>query len=155
METPETPKATEIKIRGYHLDLYGHVNNARYLEFLEEARWELFENHVDLKRWKKRNLGFFVVRITIDYRRPASLGDVLRIETHLSRFGEKSAVFTQEITRKSTGERIADADITFVLADLNTGRAVVLESDLKAVLEPFCRRGDCADAVAGSGSSGA
>ena len=34
---------TPIKVRGYHLDLYGHVNNARYLEFLEEARWAYFE----------------------------------------------------------------------------------------------------------------
>lgn len=30
---------TQIKVRGYHLDVYQHVNNARYLEFLEEARW--------------------------------------------------------------------------------------------------------------------
>lgn len=28
---------TFIKVRGYHLDVYQHVNNARYLEFLEEA----------------------------------------------------------------------------------------------------------------------
>ena len=27
---------TQIKVRGYHLDVYQHVNNARYLEFLEE-----------------------------------------------------------------------------------------------------------------------
>jgi thioesterase-3 len=32
------PHVTTIKIRGYHLDLNGHVNNARYLEFLEEGR---------------------------------------------------------------------------------------------------------------------
>ncbi len=31
---------TQIKVRGYHLDVYQHVNNARYLEFLEEARWD-------------------------------------------------------------------------------------------------------------------
>ena len=30
---------TKIKVRGFHLDVYQHVNNARYLEFLEEARW--------------------------------------------------------------------------------------------------------------------
>ena len=140
---------TEIKIRGYHLDVYGHVNNARYLEFLEEARWELFEDHVDLKRWRERNLGFFVVSITIHYRRPASLGDILRIETHLSRFGEKSAVLTQEIFCKATGERVADADITFVLANLETGRAVMLDHDLRAVLEPFWRNGDGTNAYPG------
>ena len=34
---------TEIVIRGYHVDIYGHVNNARYLEFLEEDRWAVLE----------------------------------------------------------------------------------------------------------------
>ena len=34
----------EIKVRGYHLDIYAHVNNARYVEFLEEARWALFDD---------------------------------------------------------------------------------------------------------------
>jgi thioesterase-3 len=38
----------EIRIRGYHTDLYQHVNNARYLEFLEEGRWQLLEDHMDL-----------------------------------------------------------------------------------------------------------
>lgn len=38
----------DIKVRGYHLDLYGHVNNARYLEFLEEARWAYFDDEADL-----------------------------------------------------------------------------------------------------------
>ncbi|WP_193386247.1 acyl-CoA thioesterase, partial [Yersinia pestis] len=31
---------THIKVRGFHIDVFQHVNNARYLEFLEEARWE-------------------------------------------------------------------------------------------------------------------
>jgi thioesterase-3 len=27
---------TKIKVRGYHLDVYQHVNNARYLDFLKK-----------------------------------------------------------------------------------------------------------------------
>jgi acyl-CoA thioesterase FadM len=34
----------KLTVRGYHLDGYNHVNNARYLEFLEEARWQYFDN---------------------------------------------------------------------------------------------------------------
>ncbi len=30
--------SVDIKVRGYHLDIYSHVNNGRYLEFLEEGR---------------------------------------------------------------------------------------------------------------------
>jgi thioesterase-3 len=144
---------TNIKIRGYHLDVYGHVNNARYLEFLEEARWDLFENHFDLQRWKSKNIGFFVVSITIHYRQPASLGDELTIHTHVSRFGGKSAVFTQRIFRKGSEALIAEADITFVLADLKTGLAVPLAGELREALEPFCLEGDCAGVLGGSHSA--
>ena len=40
---------TKIKVYGYHLDMYGHVNNARYLEFLETARWQLIEANMKLQ----------------------------------------------------------------------------------------------------------
>ncbi len=42
------PHQTLIKVRGYHLDIYQHVNNARYLEFLEEARWSYLEDSGDV-----------------------------------------------------------------------------------------------------------
>ncbi|MGD8368552.1 MAG: thioesterase family protein [Desulfobacterales bacterium] len=140
---------TEIKIRGYHLDVYGHVNNARYLEFLEEARWALFEEHFDIERWQERNLGFFIVSITIQYRKPVLLGDVLRIGTYVSRFGTKSAVFTQQISSAKSGQPVAEADITFVLADLKTGRAVPIDGELKEALERFCPDGDCSNVTEG------
>jgi thioesterase-3 len=154
MRSADTLPVTEIRVRGYHLDVYGHVNNARYLEFLEEARWELFEKNVDLERWKEKNLGFFVVSITIHFRRPASLGDLLLIRTHLSRFGGKSAVFTQQIVDKATGKPVAEAEITFVLADLKTGRAVALDREIRSVLEPFCLDEDCAEAYGKSENAG-
>ncbi len=34
---------TQIKVRGYHLDVYQHNNNAP-CQFLEEARWHGLEN---------------------------------------------------------------------------------------------------------------
>ena len=134
---------TKITVRGYHVDMYQHVNNARYLEFLEEARWDLFEGHVDLERWKTLGLAFFVANLSINYRRPASLGDVLEIATGLSRFGHKSATFSQRIVLKGTDTLVADADITFVLADMKTGRAVPIEGELRALFEPFCLDPSC------------
>ena len=44
---------TYIKVRGYHLDGYQHVNNARYLEFLEEARWGYLEQHGDIEHFEQ------------------------------------------------------------------------------------------------------
>jgi len=64
-----------VRIRNYHLDGYGHVNNARYLEFLEEARWHFFEQHGLLETLG--GVQIVVARIDIRYRRSAVAGDVL------------------------------------------------------------------------------
>ncbi|PLK60060.1 thioesterase, partial [Klebsiella quasipneumoniae] len=58
---------TQIKVRGYHLDVYQHVNNARYLEFLEEARWDGLENSPAFQWMTEKNIAFVVVNININY----------------------------------------------------------------------------------------
>lgn len=125
---------TEIKVRGYHLDLYGHVNNARYLEFIEEARWELFDEY--LGNLTAKGCSFFVVNINIDYKHPATLGDTLEIDSRITRFGNKSCTLKQTITQKGTGRLVVAADVTFVIAGPE-GRALPVTGDLRDMLEPF------------------
>lgn len=81
---------TTIKVRGYHLDVYQHVNNARYLEFLEEARWAWLEESEAFHWMNKREMAFVVVNININYRRPAVMGDVLIIDSQLMSLGGKA-----------------------------------------------------------------
>jgi thioesterase-3 len=121
---------TQIKVRGYHTDLYQHVNNARYLEFLEEARWQLLEDHMDLESFMRGGYLFFVVNINISYRSPARVGDTVTVRSGLKKIGNKSAVIRQQIINKATGTVCVDADVTFVIADTG-GRPLKLEADLK------------------------
>jgi thioesterase-3 len=124
-----------VKVRGFHLDVYGHVNNARYLEFLEEARWTLVESQIDLEKWRHLGFAFTVVKITINYRKAACLNDVLEIRTRLEKLGARSAVVKQEITLGSTGEPIADAEVVFVIVDTQTGKAAKLEGEIYTALK--------------------
>ncbi|MDJ0761385.1 MAG: thioesterase family protein [Myxococcota bacterium] len=122
--------STKIKVRGYHLDLYGHVNNARYLEFLEEARWAIFDARGDLEAWAVHGLGFYVVNININYRAPACLGQVLEIRTEIDRVKNHSATLKQTVMHSENGEVIADADVTFVVVDINNRRSMPLRGDI-------------------------
>jgi thioesterase III len=124
----------EIKIRGYHLDLFGHVNNARYLEFLEEARWAAFEKTVDLEQLARKGWAFTVVNVNINYRRPALMNDVLRIETHIAEWRRRSAVVRQEVVQAQGGELVADADVTFVIFDTAKQKTAILEGALLEML---------------------
>ena len=123
----------KIKIRGYHTDSYQHVNNARYLEFLEEARWQIVEEFMEITDFIQNKLSFFVVNINISYRSPAKVNDVILIKTGLHKISSKSAVFRQEIINTATGKICIQADITFVVAD-KTGKAIALKGEIKEAL---------------------
>ena len=124
-----------IKVRGYHLDMYRHVNNARFLEFLEEARWNFVEAKLDLQDWLKKGLGFAVVNINIHYRKPALLNQILNIKSEMSHISTKSATIKQQIYINRTDILIADAKVTFVIVDINTGKAVPLEGEIREILK--------------------
>ena len=126
---------TQIKVRGYHLDVYQHVNNARYLEFLEEARWDGLENSESFQWMTAQRIAFVVANININYRRPAVLGNRLTVTSHVQQLNGRSGVLSQVVTLDPEGEVVADALITFVCIDLKTQKALPLEGELREKLE--------------------
>lgn len=128
-------KTTVIKVRGYHLDFYQHVNNARYLEFIEEARWAFFEDARLIETLLAQKLGFIIVNINIGFRRGAVLNDILEIKTTFDTFGRKSGNLKQIIYLQGTNTVVCEADITYVIVDLNQNKAISLNDDLRLLLE--------------------
>ena len=126
---------TQIKVRGYHLDVYQHANNARYLEFLEEARWDGLESSAGFQWMSAHHIAFVVVNININYRRPAVLGDLLTVTSKVQQLNGKSGVLSQVVTLEPEGQVVADALITFVCVDLKTQKALALEGELREHLE--------------------
>lgn len=126
---------THIRVRGYHLDVFQHVNNARYLEFLEEARWSYFEDNGLTPLFFQSDLGMAVVNINISYRRGAVLDDTLQITTRFESVQQRNAVLTQKITLKDSDTLVADAQVVFVAFDKQLNKAVVFDGVLKDKLQ--------------------
>lgn len=125
---------TIIKVRGYHLDVYGHVNNARYLEFLEEGRWAMFDGQIE--KWSSMGVSFFVVNININYRAPALLNTTLEIHSKITKYGTRSCVLNQTVIDSETKKIIVDADITFVIAD-QSGKSIRIQGNVLENLKQF------------------
>jgi thioesterase-3 len=132
---------TEIQVRGYHADFYGHVNNARYLEFFEEDRWAYLESKIDLKKWAQQGLIFLVVNINVNYRLAVPVGQKLIVTTNIEKIGNRSVVLAQKIFLKESEEIAADALITFVIAD-KTGKAVKMDGEMLREIEKL-RQTEC------------
>jgi len=127
-------KEVKIKVRGYHLDGYQHVNNARYLEFFEEARWAFFEESDAIKTLQKQNIIFVVVNVNINYRYPAALGQTLTIKSKLETLAEvggKKSTFKQIIYLENTDTIVCDAIITFVLFDAKAQKAISITEEIR------------------------
>jgi len=81
--TSASPRfATHFKVRHYEMDALGHVNNAVYLHYLEQAAYE-HSAAAGFSDERTRELGgiWIVRRHEIEYLRPATAGDVLQVIT--------------------------------------------------------------------------
>ena len=123
-----------IRVRNYHLDGYGHVNNARYLEFLEEARWAFFEEHGLLSEIDV--LMLVVVRTDIRYRRAAVDGDILRFEGRLKELTSRHIILTQNIVLPS-GKNAVEAESTLMVVSAESGRSISIPEPLFTLLKQY------------------
>jgi thioesterase III len=121
---PAAPEIVlETVVRPTEIDVNGHVNNAKYLEYLEWGREEWYDrNGFAYDRLKGLGAITVVVNLNLNYRRPCRQGDRLRIVTWPGGRGRTSFSFLQRID-KPDGTAAADAVVTLVTIDPDTRRA--------------------------------
>lgn len=112
----DLPFTTTMPVRFRDIDAMGHVNNAVYVTYLEQARVVFFEEALGLS---VRDAGSVIASLSIDYERPIELGDEVSIGIGVGDIGRSSVPMTYEI--RSNGERAATAETVLVLIDAETG----------------------------------
>ncbi|MFH1321779.1 MAG: acyl-CoA thioesterase [Bacteroidota bacterium] len=103
-------------VKGYELDSFGHVNNAVYLNYLEQARWDAIKKADLLSYFKKSGLFLVVVEINIQYIKETTIFDELEINTTI----EKEApymIFNQTIFNAKTEKKVTKARVKALLID--------------------------------------
>lgn len=108
---------TKITVRSYHIDHFGHVNHARFVELLEEARWRYLEDNQLLDSIHSVGTFHVVAKVTIEYKQPAHIGDILRFETQIDQRSAHSFQVDQKVYLKKSEKMIIQAKITNVFID--------------------------------------
>ena len=83
-------------------DAGGVVYYANYLKFMERARSEWLRSlGFEQDAFEKREGALFaVIRVQVDYRRPARFNDSLVVSARLTRHGKASLTFYQEVRQQ-------------------------------------------------------
>lgn len=125
----------KLDVRFRDCDPMGHVNNAVYLTYLEQARFAHWRAvwGVDFEGLPEDAPGVILARVEIDYRRQAKYGDVLEVRISLERIGRTSFSYGYEVVDQD-GAVVAEAKSVQVMYDYRAGRPVPLSDDMKARL---------------------
>lgn len=110
----------DLIVRSTEIDVNGHVNNAKYLEYLEWGREEWYDmNQLHYETLLGHGVQTVTVNININYRKECKQGDRLTVTTEPQSIGRSSYVLRQEIVN-DRGELCADALVTSVTMDVET-----------------------------------
>ena len=117
-----------ITLRWSDLDALNHVNNARYLTFLEQARIEWFDT-VD-EPWMTDEMGPVVATATLNFRRPIEYPASIAVELFTERLGNTSVTIGHRIIA-ADGTVHCDGHVVAVWIDRRSGKPVPLPAAVR------------------------
>ena len=114
----------------------GIVYYANYLRFLERSRTEWLRSLGFSQQEMAREPGvlFAVVKVSVDYRRPARLDDELLVTCEPRPDGGVCMRFAQRILRAGETEPLVTAEVRVACVDARTMRPTKLPESLRAAL---------------------
>lgn len=114
---------TLLRVRHYEMDALGHVNNAVYQNYLEQAAIEHSESlGFNFELYQELGGVFVMRRVEIDYLRPAVASDTLEITTWLEEIRGTRARRRYEIRKQNKDDLLVTAEALWVWVDTKTMR---------------------------------
>jgi acyl-CoA thioester hydrolase len=135
----------QIEVRFRDCDPMGHVNNAVYLTYLEQARFAYWR---ELSRGQKQKPGMILARLECDYRRPATAGQLLDVRMRVTGIGRTSFNCEYEIVDSRDRHVVAEARSVQVVYDYAAAKPVPMPDEIRERIEDYegralaVRRGD-------------
>lgn len=126
-ENPKTRISTEIQVMYFDTDAAGVVNNIIYLRFIETARTLLaMQMGMSFEEIARTQVHPVVTRTEIDYRRPALLGDVVRVDGWISEWSGIRFWCEFQVVRPRDGMKLVTCRQALALVQMPAGRPVRL-----------------------------
>ncbi|MDF3076523.1 MAG: thioesterase [Sphingobacteriaceae bacterium] len=123
---------TELSVRPDDIDMFNHVHNSKYFDYVQAARYEQMETGYGMswEKFSEMGYGWVVKTAHVKYKRPLTLGERFQVTTGVIEIGDKSSKVMFEIVSKKTGKLCCDGWFEYVLIDIKTGRSVKVTEEM-------------------------
>src|SRR3954463_14997515 len=116
---------TELKVRPDDIDMFNHVHNSKYFDYVLAARYEQMEQYygMSMEEFLQKGYGWVVKTAYIDYKRPLTLGDLFLVTTGIVTLQKTGCRVAFDIINKKTSKLSCDGWFDYVMIDIATGRS--------------------------------
>ena len=126
-----------IEVRYGDLDPQGHVNNACYLTYTEQARIAYIQS---LGLWPGGtflDIGIILAEAQVVFNSPILYGQKVRVGVRVSRLGNKSLTMDYLLEDAENGKRLASGSSVLVTYDYRDARSLPIPEDWRKAIESF------------------
>lgn len=127
-----------IEVRYGDLDPQGHLNNAKYLTYFEQARINYFV-HLELFEPGQSfmDIGVIMAEARVTFHAPVEFGMPVEAGVRVSRLGNKSMTVEQNIVHAGTGDVLASGQVILVAFDYHANKSIPIPGEMRARISAF------------------
>lgn len=126
------------EVRYGDLDPQGHVNNAKYLTYFEQARvYYLIQLGLFGKDQSFMDIGLIIADIHITYNAPTHYGDEIKTGVRMAKIGSKSIIVEQAVVDAKTGAEMAKGEVVMVTFDYRAKKTIPVPDEWRKIISEF------------------
>lgn len=126
-----------LEVRYGDIDAQGHVNNAKYLTYIEQARMAYL---LHLTLWDGKSftdVGTILAQASVNYLAPIHLQQPIRVGVRVSRLGNKSLTMHYTLEDTQTGQELATGESVMVAYDYHTQTSIPVPENWRKMIQDF------------------
>ncbi len=139
------PVSITIPVAWGEMDAFQHVNNVVYSRWIESARIAYFEAIGLLARMRREGVGPIVGRLAIDFRKPVTFPDTVRVDATVARIGTRSFTMGYRVWSADQRAEVATGEDVIVLVDYRKQVTTPVDEPLRRAIHA-AERGEAAGA---------
>jgi acyl-CoA thioester hydrolase len=127
-----------MEVRYADIDAQGHLNNAKFLTFFEQARVH-YLLHLGLfsKDQSFMDIGIILANVHIAFRAPVLWGTQVRVGVKTLRLGHKSLMVAQCLADGESGAILAEGEVVLVTYNYHSSQTVPIPGDWRSAIAKF------------------
>ena len=127
-----------IEVRYGDLDPQGHVNNAIFLTYFEQARVNYLINlGLFMGNQSFLDVGIIIAEAQVTFLAPVFFGMKVRVDVRVNRLGTKSLGMLYRMVESETGLELATASTTLVTYDYHKNMTIAIPTQWREKISAF------------------